>query len=338
MEPTIQNRKPNAAEVLAASGPRVSLENQSRHPAAQIGETPVQQLSRIDVQRQPNGVTAFSGGRVAGQPAYEGAQSANFRPGAGAVNTMSAQNFTSASPSMGAAVSAARAAAVARGEPVTSGAANALAQLPAQQQAAPTVVGDGGGYGILSKEYQAQRNLRMDMERGLKESSKDYAARINAVTGNREIDAKDRDSVRRDITSQRGQDMNFGSDAMRESGANARAALGEQGNNARAALTAGIQFGELDLKRQALGQRKDAPSATAGPRQATWLPSQAVLVTSPRPCASFPPARLLASWTTAATTSVPSMPWHCSTVRPCRAVPRATRRPPAGRALCPTPS
>lgn len=268
MQTTTQDRHPTAADALAASGHRVNLENQARHPAAQIGETPtVQKLSRIDVQRQPNGVTAFSGGNVTGQPAYTGDKPADFRPGAGAVNTMSAQNFMSAGPSMGAAVSAARAAAVARGEPVTSSAVNTLTQLP-QQQTAP----QGGAFDrdasiramldITSPEHEMLRRLKMDAEseaeqrsrvgRGYKGTGAGEA--YNALVG--ELTTGTREGQ---LAEMKDRTDRYGTD-QREAGANARAAMGEQGSNARAALTAGIQFGELDVKRQALGQRKDAPS------------------------------------------------------------------------------
>lgn len=231
---------------------------------------------QIQVTRQPNGVAAFSGGNVTGQPAYEGAKAAGFSPRGGTVNSMPAQNFASASPSADAAVGFARSAAVARGEPVQAGGGGfgfspsaARAPQPAQPAGQPAFQ---GGFDreasiralsdITSPEYRALRSLKMDAEseaeqrsrmgRGFKGTGAGdaYAALVGELTtGTREgqlAEMKDRTD-------------RYGTD-QREAGANARAALGEQGSNSRAALTAGIQFGELDLKRQALGQRKDAPS------------------------------------------------------------------------------
>ena len=79
----------------------------------------------------------------------------------------------------------------------------------AQQPTAtePVIFGDGGGYGILSKEFQAKSELEAALKKQPGESRTDYNARLDFLASTRGQDLGERSSLRTDGTQRRGQDM-----------------------------------------------------------------------------------------------------------------------------------
>jgi hypothetical protein len=68
------------------------------------------------------------------------------------------------------------------------------------------VIGDGGGYGILSKEFQAGREIAPTQ--GARESRAAYAARLQYLSDRSNTAQREQDSLRGNTTTQRGQDIN----------------------------------------------------------------------------------------------------------------------------------
>lgn len=77
------------------------------------------------------------------------------------------------------------------------------------QMGGATIIGDGGGYGLLSKEYQAKRNAPQIDMRGLSQRQKaQYMIAAEETAIKRQANEYgNEDSLRRDGTSRRGQDM-----------------------------------------------------------------------------------------------------------------------------------
>ena len=162
----------------------------------------------VAVTRQPNGTTSFSGMSVgAGPVQYEGSAK-GFRPGGGTVNTMSAENFTQASPSLQAQVAQGRKQA-AENNSFFSGVRGDLGgNQNATVMSGQTygVLGNGNGNGNAA---QAGDLLREAMTKRSGESRADFATRSGAAMRALGFQSDERNNAVNNGTAQRGQDLNF---------------------------------------------------------------------------------------------------------------------------------
>lgn len=209
---------------------------------------------QVSVARQPNGVLAFSGGNVRGDVSYTGNEVAGFRPRGAGVNTMSAENFASASPSTLATLGAVRRTAMDQGNLDGVG----FGFRPGSQNA---TVMSGETYGVLGRQNQADELLRDAMTKRPGESRADFATRSGAAQRALGFQVDERNNVRSNYTQRRGQDLNFDATTQGQGLGFTSNALDRASRERIEAARLGMDAGRLQLDTfKALHERKDAPS------------------------------------------------------------------------------
>lgn len=246
------------------AAPRATNEAQAKNPASNVGTTPTltpNQTPKPAATPSNNGFTDIGGGIYRKGNSFTD-QAGTQDSGFAARGMVSAQNQRAAD------VLAQR-----------STAGTQVASLTAPQQTVAQPAFQGGFdreasiralSDITSPEYRALRSLRMDAEsesqdrarmgRGFKGAGagEAYQSLLSELTtGTRQGQT----AAMQDGTARYGIDR-------REDGATLREGMSQDGANARAALTAGVQVGELDLKRQAQGFQTRAAAQLEQAQQA----------------------------------------------------------------------
>lgn len=253
------------------NGPTTTSSGDSRRLTGDFDATPVSRpaaattppngpSNQVAVTRQPNGTTSFSGMRVdAGPVQYEGSAK-GFRPGGGTVNTMSAENFTQASPSLQAQAAQGRKQAAEN----TSFFSGVRGDLGGNQNA---TVMSGQTYGVLGNGNAAQAGdlLREAMTKRSGESRADFATRSGAAMRALGFQSDERNNAVNNGTAQRGQDLNFDATTQGQRLGFATNAADRASREKAEAARLGLDAGRLQLDAFKAAQ-PEAQKAPAGYR------------------------------------------------------------------------
>lgn len=207
----------------------------------------------VNVTRQPNGVLEFSGMNVGSGPVqYEGA--AGFKPRGGTLNTMSSEGFKQVAPSLQAQAAEAR-------MQVNGNASyfnGPRGDLGGNQNA---TVMSGETYGVLGRQSQADSLLSDAMTKRPGESRADFATRSGAAQRALGFQVDERNNVRSNETSRRGQDLNFDATTQGQGLGFTSNALDRASREQTEAARLGLDAGRLQLETfKALNEKRDAPS------------------------------------------------------------------------------
>ncbi len=255
---------PSSYTSSTTAGPTPSSPGDARRLTGDFDATPVSRPAAVAtppnapsnavmVNRQPNGVLEFSGMSVGGAPVqYEG--SAGFKPRGGTLNTMSADRFVQAAPSLQA--KAAPASAMVPGD--ASYFSGPRGDLSRNQNA---TVMSGETYGVLGKQSQADSLLSDAMTKRPGESRADFATRSGAAQRALGFQVDERNNVRSNNTQQRGQDLNYDATTQGQGLGFTSNALDRASREKTEAARLGLDAGRLQLETfKALNEKRDAPS------------------------------------------------------------------------------